>query len=502
MSTTINETNKTITVGVTEADQSKTVEVTGNHKHSNKTLLDTYTQTNADISDAVDKKHSHANKSLLDSYTQSESDLAEAVSRMQSFNDVFEYLKIRLQTGRVDFVGIGDSNQINSGYGWDEGFHRALNNIGEMYATGLISTNENNANGGGTGYTYGFNGSQPLLGAVSGAPSELDKYMITNLGVSKYAYLESGTFGNGNNSGLLLNADSLLKPDVNTLRFHLNYGTFDNGAGSFRISIRLGQTPYTQKAQSSLISTNTGSFGMQVASIDMVPDPSYNTYVFNCKLTSTSNGITAPYFSTYMRVEALERTIGWSYNTLIYKGGSSLRAMAYSLQQTTDESLIHFFEEVRRLQGNLKTVVVCINSGLNDRNETESSVGPDIYTDGDGPDAFIDNLSAIKIRIDNIWNDQGWDTNELMYLVFGSHPISTPDDSELISYRNAIKSYAKDFDNVKEVDISILTNELEMNANSWYSSGGNEHLSQSGYYEISKRILSKTINDISPLIES
>src|SRR5262245_24536385 len=88
---------------------------------------------------------------------------------------IAEILLARLNTSRVDFVGIGDSNQLLSGAGWDHGFQFALSKQFTMWATGLISANENDGNGAGVGYRYSW-----LFGNVlssTGAPAELDVYV-------------------------------------------------------------------------------------------------------------------------------------------------------------------------------------------------------------------------------------------------------------------------------------------------------------------------------------
>ncbi len=47
-------------------------------------------------------------------------------------------------SGRVDVVGIGDSNQLYAGHGWDTGWAVALAERYGLYATGLHSAESSN----------------------------------------------------------------------------------------------------------------------------------------------------------------------------------------------------------------------------------------------------------------------------------------------------------------------------------------------------------------------
>lgn len=397
------------------------------------------------------------------------------------------------RTQRIDIVGIGDSNQLKDSTGWDQGIQVGMINAGaQMYATPLISTNENNADGGGVGYTCNFNAAQPVLGAITGAPSELDDYLKTtggSISPHNYAYLVSGSFTNGNNSGLVLAQNGALgTAATEALRFHLNYGTFDSGSGSFRFSVRVNSSPFSQQVESSLISTNTGAIGMAVASLDLPANAVLANYPLNMKLTGTTNGITGPYFSLWMRAEVPGRTEGFSYHTLHGLGGDSLRDMANSMECLSDNTLSYFFGEVRRLQGSSKCVVIWVNAGLNDRSEASTSVGPAAETDGDSPEAFADNGQALVERIQAIWTLNGWDQDELHFVFMVSHPISNPDDTELVSYRSAIAAYVATLDQGYIVDLAAKITSTQISANSWYASSNTDtaHLVAAGYDGIGK----------------
>ena len=406
----------------------------------------------------------------------------------------FDQIKMRLAVGRVDFIGIGDSNQIHNGFGWDHGLQYALDQKFEMYATGLISMNEGNASGSGTGYGYNFNASQPLIGAVSGAPAALDDYLDNGAGGPNphfYAYLAAGAVGAGSNSGMIVNAVPDVLDHSAALDFELHYGTFASGAGDFEGSVRINQSPFSQLVTTGVISTNTGAETMQRAKMSIAADVGRTGVPLAVRWISNANGINAPFFGLWMRCSNPARLTGYSFHTLVYRGGQSKRTMAVDMQQLSDTTLTYYFGEARRLQGLVKTIVITINSGANDRNETLTSVGPNAVTDGDSAAAFVDNFEAIKVRIEEIWTAEGWDMSELYWLVYPTHPVSDPDDGEFISYRDAIDAHILDIPNAQMIDISLLTDEAEMLANSWYASGGADrnHLTQAGYEEIGVKII-------------
>jgi hypothetical protein len=166
--------------------------------------------------------------------------------------------------------------------------------------------------------------------------------------------------------------------------------------------------------------------------------------------------------------------------------------VAVDVQQANDATLTHYFSILRTDQAQtIKTVVVCVNEGLNDRNETLASVGPAAIADADSYQAFVDNFVAIQNRIEALWTANGWSLDELFWIVFPSHPVSAPDDAELVSYRKAINEYLATRPRAQMVDLTTLTTATEMLANGWYQSVGADrnHLTQTGYEQLSTRVI-------------
>lgn len=407
----------------------------------------------------------------------------------------FDQIKMRMLTGRVDFVGIGDSNQILSGTGWDHGFQYALSQFAQMYASPLISINEGEGSGAGQGYGVTYNAAGPLVGTITGAPSGLHAYLdkgAGDLNPHEYGYIASGSFAWGDTTGTAVIGALNVLDNTAALVFDFHYGTFDSGSGQFVPAVRLGVSPYSEiVSAASAISTNTGSFSVTRTSLTLPADGTRAGKAIEGRWTKVGTGITAPFFGLWQRIHNPARATGFSYHTLDYRGGQSLRTMAHDLQEMSDTALAYYFGEVRRLQGTLKTVVICVNSALNDRNETLPSVGPGAIADGDSAAAFVDNFKALKARIEEIWDNQGWDQSELFWLLFPSHPVDDPDNAELRSYRSALEAHSFSMERTQFVNIAELTNESEMLSEGWYASGGSDrnHLTQAGYEQIARKVI-------------
>lgn len=402
-------------------------------------------------------------------------------------------IKQRLAAGRVDFVGFGDSNQLKDGVGWDEGWQYALTLAGyPMYATGLLSAHENNGAGASTGYTYSFNASQPDAAfATSGAPAALDAYLHAATGYvspHNYAYLASGTFGGGENQGFILSANGVM--DVtHALQFDFCYGTFASGSGAFRPTVRRNATPWTEIKVNSIIQTNTGVEGIAVATMALSADASRAGWPLNWKFGSLATSTTGPFFGLWWRASDPGVTAGYSFSTLYGLGGSTARDFAYSMQGMSDTALTYYFQSIRAFQGSTKTVAIVVNTGVNDRNLVAASVGPLAIADGDSAEAYADNIHALVTRIETIWSLNGWDRDELCFVLMVSHPVATPtDDAELIAYRAALQVYAAGVRNAQVLDLNELCPCATILANGWYLDGGADrnHLTAAGYYGISQ----------------
>ncbi|MER8959292.1 hypothetical protein [Mesorhizobium sp. M0701] len=410
---------------------------------------------------------------------------------------ILDQIKYRMTVGKVDFVGIGNSNQILGGFGIDHAFQYALTQSGfQMWATGLISQNENNGSGSGQGYLYNRNGS--LVGAVSGAPSDLDKYLNKGAGSlfpAYYTYIANGgSLGSTLANGLVVNGTCPLNTAA-ALAFDGYYGTFTVGSstGQFRPFARWEESPFTTISDPGIISTETGAYGIQKVTLTAAADPTRAGKAVGMRWTRPSaTGITGPFFCTYMRVRNTDRTAGFAYGTLEYRGGQPARTFAYDLQQASDDTLTHYFSILRTDQGSgQKTICITLFEGLNTRNDdANTSLGPAAVTLGDSAAALMDNFIAIINRIKSIWTLNGWPVTELFWLLWIDHPQSSPDDTQLVAYRRALDALALYVDQSQVLNLEELLPYADLMANSWYADvvTDHNHLTQTGYENAGLRI--------------
>lgn len=388
-------------------------------------------------------------------------------------------------TQRIDIIAGDDSNQLLSGHGWDDGFQYSMSQMALMYASGLISQNENDGNGSGTGLLVGRAGS--LIGATTGAPADLHKYLDRgggNLFPARYAWVADGSsVGSNTTIGLVIQADCPID-NGGPLEFYLWWGSAASGSGSFRPFVRIGQSPFSTLADPGAINTNTGVISLNLLTVSILADAARKSIPIEFKPLRTGvQGIVGPFFETYMRVSNPARSVGFSYHTLDYQGGKSSRGMALDVQQASMDTLTHFIGEARRLQGANKIIVPIIGFGLNDRLETLTSLGPGAVTDGDSPEAYADNLLAIYQRYLAVYSANSWNSAELWPVLKPPHPVSVPNDAELVTYIQAAKDLSATIPQSRVIDFPSMITFDQMVARGWINNGGADppHLTQAGY---------------------
>ncbi|MDX2115569.1 MAG: hypothetical protein SFZ24_08115 [Planctomycetota bacterium] len=414
-----------------------------------------------------------------------------ACSAAQSASKLAPFFE-RARSGRVDVVGLGDSNQVFGGHGWDHGWGRTLAARFGLYATPLFSAGENQGNGSSIGYRSQAMSTLPANQfAYAGAPAGLDAFLPGSTPVPplNYVCLLAGTGGAGFTPGVYIEAGGPLSV-AGALRLHMVYAEFGPGTtGFFQPAIRLGQWPYTQLVAGPVISTAGAAPGVRTATLDL-PPAARNSNI-EARWSPFGTTIAAPFLAYFQRLEAPDQPHGASFTTLYAQGGQSARDMAASLLTAPDEQLTLFFSQIRALQSDPRAVLIRVHSGLNDRNETLPSTGPTALTPGSSPAAFADNLRQIIQRIELVWSAAGWPTSELFFLFTVSHPVSTPDDPLLLAYRDAADAVAADHPRAAAVRLDRLTSETEMLASGWYRLGGADrnHLEIAAYQTLAEREL-------------
>lgn len=389
----------------------------------------------------------------------------------------FEALR-KASDKRVDLVMLGDSNQHFDGGGFDYAINNYLNALYGVYATPIgcepTDSSQNDRN------SYFWKG-----WTDESLPVEHRDYFPYRDGYG--SFITTPTYQGS--SGMIVKYLGEFNTESN-LRWWLAWAGFDYGSGSFTPRIRMDVPPYTTQITGINVSTNTGDYSRQMTYLDLAA----GTRAFNLQggFSVSNTTITAPFSWLFERVEDLEKDNGMSCHSLYGVGGHSLHEFAQFLLGLSIQQLTGYFYEVRRLQlakGQAPTVIVYINSGLNDRNETETSNG-EYGFEGQTPSGYADNMSAIMNRIEDVWKINGWDISELSFLTIASHVISDPNDSELQSYRTELNSLSATRPNFTTVDLSQLMTYAEAVSGGWYDGAGEAHLTPTGYAAVTAKIFS------------
>jgi len=398
---------------------------------------------------------------------------------------------------RVALVRLGDSNQLRGGHGWDHGFQKAASDRYGLYATPLISHNENYGLGAGIGYRCQALTQGSVVGSVQGPTPAWSGFLDFagggTLTVHKMASI-SGVVPSTISSGILLfpdwpgDVDGPLRYSTWTGRFTLGGGSFRPGWNSSGLVQMYGPGPF--------VTGPSVVEGMVRVDTDLEAGPRGAMLRAGPNVGGYSD-IVGPYLATYQCISNRARLTGVSSHTLFSGGGQSLYNYAVTLRDSPDKSIAHFFECVGDLMkqvGQRRQVIILLDSGLNDRNATGISIGahPAISSTAAG---YADNARAIVDRIRGVLLADGWGPDEFCFVLSASHPV---DDNpwayfewQLTQYRSALEAMAMTDGDVGAIDLSRLTTASEMRALGYYNNGGldTDHLVQKGYEDLAGRIL-------------
>ncbi len=407
----------------------------------------------------------------------------------------------KCRTRRADVLCIGDSNQLHRGAGWDDALTVVYSGEFGLYATGLHPLGENQGQGAGIGSGSSTLNTAGATGVTySGAPAPASEYLDSedsDLAPHDYIAVAAGEILPGTVvSGIALAPTTPL--DISgALRFHAVYATFDGaGPGSFVPMLRLESTPGQQLARLAPVPTR-GADGVASVAIDLPAGARAASVSF--RLAAPDAAITGPFVGYYARAENTSRARGVAVHTLYGEGGQSGRDMALALQTASDRTLSLFLARAVALQDGPPTALVRICTGLNDRVEALGSLGPDPQLPGWAPTACADNLVAIITRIEEVWISSGFDVHDIYFVITTSHPVPGEEDARLKLYRAAAEDVARGRDRTASVDLSRLTDAVELEKNGWYVTQGDfNHLRLDGMRALARRELDALLGAAKP----
>lgn len=393
---------------------------------------------------------------------------------------------------RVDIVMIGDSNQMYNGYGFYAAFEKIFGTRFGAYATGIRSAKDV-AGGyvtGGTDNSALANGGGVSTGFCAGVYDA-----VSGLNLS-HGYAAAGALGNGASGVSAQHSAAFPISDKLRAWGALVTSTEYTGGAINACGVRLQYSPYN-----TVVNIPVGSVAtedqIRYVSGDISADPARTGSGLEFRWQQPGGAAsTGPAQMLFARIERPEYLRGVSVHTLGAYSGEPAWRMAKTFQLASDATLTTYFSEVRRLQisiGQSPVVVIYINEGLNDRNNTRTpSLGPmRIAGTGSSAAEYVDNILAIKLRIIEIWRKNGWNECELYWLIVPSHRISDPDDTKLVSYRAAAASYLGTDPRTSVVDLGAMMTYADANAAGWYAAGQAQiHLANAGYDGIAQLISS------------
>jgi hypothetical protein len=421
-------------------------------------------------------------------------DLAKSTKAFGNFDLLLDIFRT-MDSFKVDWCGIGESNQLHNGFGWDSGIQKALAENYKMFATGLVPFNSNNGTGTEMGYKYDR---MFAFGLNSGAPAGLEAIVGATppCGMHDYSY-NADAVSTGINPPVGLEIDLDCPLDVNAnLTGEWHYGTFITGVGEFKPAfMNFDDSGGVQEGN--LVLTVTGAETMQREdhSVTATVRTQGRKMVYRAVNGNPFNKkVEGPYFFTYLRCINTDRNAGFSFGTIYDVGSRDLYDMAVAFQATSDAWYTYYFSQLRRIQLNTQgfvKIVIIINSGTNDRSETNTSVGPNAITDGDSASAYEDNGQAIIDKFRAEWILNAWPLSELNFIFMPTHPQGDPDDAEQASYQDACRGLAQDNARVCSIDLSRLSNGTDYVDRGWYDGGGasQPHLEEDGYYEAFAQVI-------------
>lgn len=336
------------------------------------------------------------------------------------------------------------------------------------------------------------------------------RFSITeSLGIT-YAgqYIVTTTFANPSNNGnFLITAVGVNYVDATTARTDAaadettvtaladiaesQVGT-DGAIAQF---FRLNESPYT-----SVFNTgDTSTFGADYAIADLTRTQgasasraTWSKYIFQHRNNNVSTH--GPVLIAGQQLTSPDILTGVAHTTMVYEGGGGLDTFYNILyEDSTDASIVEYWRQIRLNLNGEKSAVVFINSALNDRNETELSPAGQV---GDAKGAYAERLGLIIDKLSRTWqmtDSSGYagTADSLHVVVMPSHPISDPDDAEMVDYRIAAQQVSQGRPHVSFIMIPELVPHSEFVSGGYYASGGGDtsHLTRTGYRAVAQAVV-------------
>ena len=176
----------------------------------------------------------------------------------------------------------------------------------------------------------------------------------------------------------------------------------------------------------------------------------------------------------FQQIERPDRTAGWAVTPVVYRGGCGLRVMAEVLQGSTNAYLTALFTAMRQNcvdMSQTPMILFRIRSGTNDIADTGTSRGAAL-TASNTEAGFLDNLTAIRDRINAVWSLNGWALSEVFFEVMVSTQ-KIADDTDQDQFRSAARTFANTYDRCAAIDATMLVENFA-EAQTFFAAGGTD----------------------------
>lgn len=427
----------------------------------------------------------------------------------------------------VDVVTIGDSNTGYSqggfgggGGGWTRGWLRSMNDAGiQTYASSMTPVmngsgptiaaelvREDNGTTITTTAGYFSNIQEPYTNVVRGSAS--GPAAVTTMLVPATTFVSFGSTGWDY---------SYIAPATSAQTFGQVNGTYPGGAAP-NPALPTWCQPGTAVLYRTVYVTSATTGGSFNPTVYRVTGGSYIAHATKSQstyspsgpqLASTDLAFTMPVTSPASAVIFGWNYIGFGYGPCqismdcVYKTtrGCSVNQLHYGSGQSTAtisgvvtgapaggrKFLQNYFISIRDRQiaaGGTGRVIVWINSGIN------SAVGGASFVS-----SMASMIDALRIE----WAATGANMNDLAFVCSATHPLDVDyggtTEATLAEDRAWLNTFAAGSRDVTAVDLSALISASQMTSNGYYAgAGANEaHLSQAGYYELSRRMMANLI---------
>jgi len=415
------------------------------------------------------------------------------------------------QSDCLDIMVIGDSNagfsESTTDYGHTAGIANAVlsQTSTKLYASPLLagSLSSGSANRVGNMLTTGISlnwcgdnqagliGSVRTLVQAAAAPvadaASLQTYLNYNssllpkqIGFEWYgAFVASGvsyTNAAANNNCIIVDTTSSLNVAGAGMQHRVVYGKFTTTGGQFR-------NGWWSNFTSAFDSYRSTSGGISVDVLPWnfnAPNPVFSYRVSWDGINDATKATAGPFACIW---QSVIRTgfIGYSITNFIYDGGKTTAQLADRIEGC-GKLLDTFVSELRNRQiasGGTGNLLVYINSGIND---------------GGVASSYAPSIARMVNRIKDAWRSGGGVSSKLSFVICPTHPNTTGSwSTDRAAFMLAANSYAASTNGVCAYDISSAYTAAQLLSLSYYSSGGQAHLTNTGYLKINEAMCASLV---------